>query len=198
MTTLINSINNNLVSGLKYVVYSGNMGGSSPALDDPNFFKTASLLPVGTSGTSGSNNQGIVTEIPNIVTGTGNFITSSTTPPGPDNFSVQWLGYFKSDYTGTWTFYTTSDDCSYIWIGSTAITGYTTSNPVVNNGGPHSSQERSGTINLVSGEYYPIRIQYGEGAVDNIIVVSFSNPTLTKTTNGNGYFFNQNNGVIRP
>ncbi len=190
MTTVINSINNNFNSGLFYGVYSGYMN------DNPNFFSTASLLSIGTSGTSGNQNTGTVTNIPTITTGTNNFISS--TGGNPENFSVQWLGYFKSNFTGTWTFYTNSDDCSYLWIGTNALTGFTTANSTVNNSGAHGPQERSGTVSLTSGVYYPIRIQFGESGGGQEMIVSFLNPTLTKTSNGSGYYFSISNGVLRP
>ena len=53
------------------------------------------------------------------------------------NFSCQWLGYFKPASTETYTFYTSSDDASYMWIGANAVTGVTTGNATVNNGGSH-------------------------------------------------------------
>jgi hypothetical protein len=33
------------------------------------------------------------------------------------NFSCQWLGYFLPSTTETYTFFTSSDDASYVWIG---------------------------------------------------------------------------------
>ena len=150
-------------------------------------------LPPTTSGTFGINNQGLITQIPDISTGTNNFISGNA-----ETFSIQWLGYFKSNFTGEWTFYTNSDDCSYLWIGSNAISGFTTTNAVVNNGGGHAMSEKSGTISLIFGEYYPIRIQYGENSGDQNIIVSFSHLTLTKTSDGTNFYYYMNNGVMRP
>jgi hypothetical protein len=110
---------------------------------------------------------------------------------GGDNFSIEWLGYFKPNSTGTWTFSTNSDDASYIWIGPTAISGFTTSNPVVNNGGAHAPRVRSGTISLNSGEYYSIRIQFGEATGGEVMSVNFTPPGGSSTNDGtNFYFFN--------
>ncbi len=189
MIIAINGINNNYNSGLFYGVYSGYMN------DNPNFFNNRLLLPSGTSGTFGTNNQGLVKNIPDITTGTNGFIIQNN---GLQLTSIQWIGYFKSNYTGEWTFYTASDDCSYLWIGSNALSGFTTANSLINNGGIHGTREISRKINLVAGEYYPIRIQYGQGYFGYSMNVSFSNPILSKTSNGTGYFFNINNGVMRP
>ena len=54
-----------------------------------------------------------------------------------DNYSWEWLGYFKASTSETYTFYTNSDDASYLWIGDIAKNGFTTANETVNNGGLH-------------------------------------------------------------
>ena len=118
--------------------------------------------------------------------------TSSIFEPGTDdgsNFSCQWLGYFKPTTTETYTFYTSSDDASYVWVGNNAITGFTTTNPVVNNGGAHGVVEQSGTIGLTAGVYYPLRIQFGEAGGGDELTFNFSTTTITKTTNVTGLVF---------
>jgi len=118
--------------------------------------------------------------------------TTSITEPGSDdgsNFSCQWLGYFKPTTTETYTFFTNSDDASYVWVGSTAVSGFTTTNAVVNNGGAHSPQEASGSIALTAGVYYPIRIQFGEAGGGDIMTFNYSTPTIAKTTTVTGLVF---------
>jgi hypothetical protein len=130
--------------------------------------------------------SGIVTSIPSINAGTNGYVPADQSF---STYSVQWIGYFLSNYTGTWTFYTSSDDASYLWIGPNATSGFTAANSTVNNAGLHGMVERSGTASLVAGQYYPILIQFGEqGGGDNMIV-SFSNPVLAKTTDGQGFFY---------
>jgi type II secretory pathway pseudopilin PulG len=106
-----------------------------------------------------------------------------------DSYSWQWVGYFLPPTTGSYTFFTSSDDASHLWLGANAITGYTTANALVNNGGLHGTQERSGSINLTAGQYYPIRIMFGENGGGDIMTVAFSGPGIAKTTNGTGYYF---------
>ena len=106
-----------------------------------------------------------------------------------DNYSWMWLGYFKAPTVGTYTFYTSSDDASHLWLGRIAISGYTTANALVNNGGLHGQQERSGTIVLNRNQWYPMRIMFGEASGGDIITVSFEGPGISKTTNGLGYYF---------
>jgi hypothetical protein len=111
--------------------------------------------------------------------------TTTISEPSSDDgssFSVQWLGYFLPSTTETYTFFTSSDDASYVWVGSNAITGFTTANATVNNGGLHGNRERSGTASLTAGVYYPIRIQFGEQGGGDVLTFNYSTPTITKTT----------------
>ena len=106
-----------------------------------------------------------------------------------ENFSCQWLGYFKPTTTETYTFFTSSDDASYVWVGSNSISGFTTTNSTVNNGGLHGTQERSGSIALTAGTYYPLRIQFGELSGGDVMTFSYSTPTIAKTTTVTGLIF---------
>jgi hypothetical protein len=105
------------------------------------------------------------------------------------NFSVQWLGYFKPTTTETYTFFTNSDDASYMWIGANALSGFTTANANINNGGAHAPIEISTTVSLTSGTYYPIRMQFGEAGGGDVFDFNYSTPTITKTTNVTGLVF---------
>ena len=105
------------------------------------------------------------------------------------NFSVQWLGYFLPATTETYTFYTSSDDGSFMWIGANALSGFTTGNATVSNGGAHAQTEASGTAALTAGVYYPIRIQFGEIGGGDVMSFNFSTATITKTTNVTGRVF---------
>ncbi len=105
------------------------------------------------------------------------------------NFSVQWLGYFLPNTTETYTFFTSSDDASYVWVGSNALSGFTTGNATVNNGGLHGTVEANGTASLTAGIYYPIRIQFGENSGGDVLTFNYSTPTITKTTDVTGKVF---------
>jgi hypothetical protein len=107
-------------------------------------------------------------------------------------FSVQWLGYFLATTTETYTFFTNSDDASYCWVGANAVTGFSTANATVNNGGLHGNQEASGTAALTANTFYPIRIQFGEQGGGDVLGFNFSTPTIGKTTNvTNRVFYNR-------
>jgi hypothetical protein len=118
--------------------------------------------------------------------------TTSISEAGSDdgsNFSCQWLGYFLPSTTETYTFFLNSDDASYMWIGANALSGFTTTNAIINNGGAHAPIEISGTASLTAGVYYPIRIQFGEAGGGDIMTFNYSTPTITKTTNVTGRVF---------
>lgn len=117
------------------------------------------------------------------------YLTAITAASIPATTSIELRGYFKPSVTDTYTFYTSSDDASYLWIGDVARTGYTTGNALVNNGGLHGAQERSGSIALSAGVYYPIRIQAGNNAVTGLCLVSWSNSTQAQTGNFSGLIF---------
>ena len=101
---------------------------------------------------------------------------------GSEDFkSIEWKGYFKPNYTGNHTFYIASDDASYLWIGDNAITGFSTGNSFINNGGLHGVVEVSATTYLVKGIYYPIRIQFGENGGGAVCNVYYSHASQAKT-----------------
>ena len=118
--------------------------------------------------------------------------TTTISEPSSDdgsNFSCQWLGYFLPSTTETHTFFTSSDDASYVWVGSNAVSGFTTGNATVNNGGLHGVVETSGNASLTAGVYYPIRIQFGENGGGDVLTFNYSTPTISKTTNVTGRVF---------
>jgi len=116
--------------------------------------------------------------------------TTINEPSLLNNTSIQYKGYFLATYTGTHTFYLNTDDGSYMWIGLTALSGYTTSNALVQNGGLHGVNEVSATISLVAGTYYPIRIQFGNGPDGpGVMVASYAHSGQAKTSTWTGKVF---------
>ena len=98
-------------------------------------------------------------------------------------------GYFLAPTTDTYTFYTNTDDASYMWIGPDAITGYTHTNAVVKNGGLHGVTEVSGTIAMTANIYYPFRVMFGNLTGPGIMTVSWASGTQSKTSNWSGKLF---------
>jgi hypothetical protein len=106
-----------------------------------------------------------------------------------DKFSIEWVGYFRAETTEDYTFHMNSDDSAFLWIGSSAISGYTVGNALVSNPGIHTPIENSGSISMVAGGVYPIRIQYGENLGGEIIQLAISTNTISKTTDLNTRIF---------
>jgi len=138
--------------------------------DVPSFFTTAALKAA-----------------PNNYNGTDTTIAESSLL---NNTSIEYKGYFLATYTGTHTFYLASDDGSWLWIGPTALTGFTTANALVKNGGLHAVVEVSATISLVAGTYYPVRIQFGNGpSGPGALTASYAHSGQAKTSTWTGKIF---------
>lgn len=155
------------VAGLYKTTYAGYFA------DVPSFFATATPKAFGT----------------NPITSVQTAAISEASSDDGSDFSCQWIGYFKPTTTETYTFYTSSDDASYMWIGSNAQTGFTQANATVDNRGAHGDEERAGTISLTAGTYYPIRIQFGEAGGGDVLTFNYSTPNIAKTTNVTGLVF---------
>jgi hypothetical protein len=138
--------------------------------DVPSFFTTAALKAA-----------------PNDYNGTD---TTIAEPSLLNNTSIEYKGYFLATYTGTHTFYLASDDGSWMWVGPTALTGFTTANALVKNGGLHAVVEVSATISLVAGTYYPVRIQFGNGpSGPGALTASYAHSGQAKTSTWTGKIF---------
>jgi len=155
------------VAGLYKTTYAGYFA------DVPSFFATATPTTYGTNPSTSVQTTAI----------------SEANSDDGSSFSIQWLGYFLPSTTETYTFFTSSDDASYVWVGSNALSGFTIENATVNNGGEHPVVETSGTISLTSGVYYPIRIQFGEAGGGDALTFNYSTPTISKTTDVTGRVF---------
>lgn len=76
-------------------------------------------------------------------------------------FSVLWTGFVQPQFSQTYTFTANFDDTAQVWIGNTLVLSNLAR-------GRHTA---SGSISLVAGEKYPIRIQYTDlGAAASIVL----------------------------
>jgi hypothetical protein len=128
---------------------------------------------------------------PDLATPTGSTIANSgSLVPvlSTGSINTQWLGYFKASTTETYTFNLSSDDSSILWIGNAATASILTTGSALVRGltGP---TEKSGSIALTSGSYYPMRVQYADGLGTQYFTSSFSTTTIAKTTDYTGYTF---------
>ncbi len=81
---------------------------------------------------------------------------------GSDTFSVRWTGQVEPQYSEQYTFYTRSDDGTRLWVNDQLI---------VDKWIDQGTKEWSGTINLIAGQRYDIKMEYyenGGGAVSQL------------------------------
>jgi hypothetical protein len=108
-----------------------------------------------------------------------------TIPSETTTTSVQYLGYIKADYTDTWTFSMGSDDGAMLWIGDNAVSGYTSSNALI----VSNNSTASGTIAMVSGYFYPVRLMYGNNGGPGSLNVTYAHTGQSATNDFTGKLF---------
>lgn len=155
-----------MVQGLYYNVANG---------CDTSCLTTASYVPSNTILSTG-----FAIEFANIQSATNNYVL------GSNGYAVMWFGYLYASSTqgGTWTItLKNTDDNSYVWFGSNAISGYTSSN--ANVAQVCCTNTNSFSINLTAGQNYPIRIFWGDKGVGAYtLTVQFTPPGGSAFTNG--------------
>jgi len=87
-----------------------------------------------------------------------------------DNFGFRFRAYIDIPREGAYTFYTTSDDGSKLYINGALV---------VNNDGLHGSQERGGSVSLTPGRHL-IEVTYFEKGGDNVLYVQYEGPEIEK------------------
>jgi hypothetical protein len=87
-----------------------------------------------------------------------------------NSFGFKYTGFVNVPADGNYTFYTSSDDGSKLYIGTTQV---------VDNDGLHGTQERSGTIGLKAGKH-AITVTFFEATVGEVLTVSYSSASLAK------------------
>ena len=85
-------------------------------------------------------------------------------------YAFNFTGFIKVPTDGQYTFYTTSDDGSNLYIDNVLV---------VSNDSLHASQERSGTIGLKAGKH-TISVGYFQQGGGNILTVSYSATGIAK------------------
>jgi PKD repeat protein len=90
---------------------------------------------------------------------------------GNDTYSVRWTGQVSPLYSQTYTFYSRTDDGARVWVNDQLIIDRWVDQAVT---------ETSGTISLVAGQYYDIRMDYYENSGDAEAHLSWSSPSQPK------------------
>ncbi|HTE13398.1 MAG TPA: PA14 domain-containing protein, partial [Chitinophagaceae bacterium] len=89
-----------------------------------------------------------------------------------DLYSVSWTGFVQPLYTETYTFYTNSDDGIRLWVNNVLLI-----DSWIDQDG---SIQRSGTIALVAGQKYDIRIEFYEKAGSSVTKLYWSSASTPK------------------
>ncbi len=90
--------------------------------------------------------------------------------PFSDRFFARWTGVLRVAAEGKYTFYTESDDGSRFFVGDTKV---------VDNGGLHAMEEKSGEIDLKAGDH-PVRLELFENIGTAGCRLSWEGPGLAK------------------
>jgi parallel beta-helix repeat protein len=113
-------------------------------------------------------------------TKSGNVNSADLSVRNRDNqYAVRYKGYINVPANGQYTFYTSSDDGSKLYIGNSEV---------VNNDGLHAEQERSGTIGLKAGKH-AITVAYLQGGGGQTLNLSYSGPGIGKQAIPASMFF---------
>ena len=88
-----------------------------------------------------------------------------------ENYSIRFQGGLKIEKDAAYTFYTSSDDGTKLWIDDKLV---------VNNDGDHADQEGSGKIKLAAG-VHKIVVGYYQAGGDRALSVSYESAAMAKT-----------------
>lgn len=91
-------------------------------------------------------------------------------PGDAESFSIRYSGYIQISNAGSYTFYTSSDDGSKLFIDGTQV---------VDNDGLHGTQESSGSIPLTAG-LHPITVLFFENGGGETLNVQYQGPSISK------------------
>ncbi|MHC4325396.1 MAG: PA14 domain-containing protein, partial [Planctomycetota bacterium] len=90
---------------------------------------------------------------------------------GDDQYSARWTGEVEAVFTETYTFYTSSDDGTRLWVnGQQLIDDWT----------DHGVQENSGTIELEAGNTYSLVLEFYENGGGSVVRLLWSSDSTPK------------------
>ncbi len=86
---------------------------------------------------------------------------------GVDNFSVRWTGRIKPALSGTYEITAASDDGIRLFIDG---------KPVIDHWNDHAVEARMAKINLDSGKFYDVKVEYYENGGDAVALLGWTKP----------------------
>lgn len=96
----------------------------------------------------------------------------------PDTYSTRWSGsmYLAA---GTYSFWLTSDDASWFWLGGNAqAANPTNATAFINNGGLHSAATVMSTASLAASCRIDFKVHFGENGGQNRCNLEYASPAL--------------------
>jgi len=90
------------------------------------------------------------------------------------NFTVRWTGSVQPQFNETYTFYTTTDDGVRLYVNNLGT-------PLINEWIDQGPTEWSGSVSMVAGQRYNIRMDYYQHLGGAVASLSWSSPSTTKT-----------------
>lgn len=155
-----NCDDNNYSLNLKYYIYNGYFGGTN---SDTNivWFNPIDRLILNNGRTDNLYNLNTITNYKY-----NNYSNIS--------ISIYITGYFKVNQTGVYTFYTRSNETSFLYINDI---------PIILNGGIHNIQTVYTNVNLVQGIYYKLDAYFGQnsGGLNYYFTVGYIEPSYFLT-----------------
>ena len=98
-------------------------------------------------------------------------LTSPITGIPVDAFSVRWTGVVQAQFSETYIFSTVSDDGVRLWINGQQL---------INNWTVHGPIEDSGTITLVAGQPYEIKMEFYDSTWGAMATLAWASPSTSK------------------
>lgn len=88
-----------------------------------------------------------------------------------DHFSARWTGQVAAPTTGTYTFYAKTDDGVKLWVNGVLL---------IDDWRNQAATETKGSISLVGGQRYDVRMEYYENATNAVAQLRWSGPAIAK------------------
>jgi large repetitive protein len=130
-------------------------------------------------------NMSLLNTLTPVSTGSLNNISLSPAT-ATTNYAFKYQGTINIPTTGSYTFYTASDDGSDLYIG-----GYDSAHLVVKNDFAQGTTERSGVISLTKGKY-PFYVTYFQAGGGFALTTSYQGPGISKALIPDSAFANKN------
>lgn len=128
---------------------------------DTNFIKNATL-PLG----------GTIRALANTNEAYAIYLGPAAPPSTADKYSVRWTGKFRVPKTGSYNFFTQSNDGVRLAVDNSTI---------IDNWTDHSQTEDHGTINLQAGKVYNLKLEYYNAGGNAVIRLAWQPPGLQRT-----------------